>query len=81
MDGSARRFLGFLRRKWDMVLSCFGVLFIVFLLGMAVERYRIFPYTVIRDATAAVGDWRDNWRHYLQIHSKYLVATTGKKAA
>jgi hypothetical protein len=79
MDGTAGRFLGFLRRKWDLILSCFGVLFLVFLLGMLVDRFQVFPYRVVRDAVAAVGDWRENWQHYLQIHSKYLRPTTHSK--
>jgi Arylsulfotransferase (ASST) len=75
MDGSARRALGFLRRKWDVVLFCVGVFLVVLALGMAVARYEVFPYTVVRDAAAAVEDWHDNWRHYLQIRSKHLVST------
>lgn len=79
MDGTARRLAGFVRRKWDLVLFCFGGLLVTFALGMAVARYEVFPYTVVRDAAAAVKDWRENWRHYLQIRSKYLVSTTRKE--
>ena len=76
MESIPRRLLSFLRRKWDLVLFCIGVLVVTFALGIAVERFRIFPYGVIRDAVAAAEDWRENWRHYLQIRSKYLRSTT-----
>jgi len=79
MDGTAGRFLSFLRRKWDLVLFWFGVLFIVFVLGILADRFQVFPSRVVRDAVAAVDDWRVHWQHYLQIHSKYLRPTEHSK--
>jgi hypothetical protein len=79
MESIPRRFLGFLRRKWDVVLFCIGALLFAFALGMGVVRYELFPFTVIRDAGAAFDDWRENWRHYLQIRSKHLVSTKQKE--
>src|SRR5262245_63678331 len=65
----------FIREKWDVVLLCIGLLGVAFADGIAVERYRLFPHGVVVRAAAAVQDWRDNWRHYFQLRSKYLVAT------
>ena len=73
------RFLRGIRQKWDFALFCVGVLGLAFAFGVAVERYKIFPQGLIEDAAAAVDDWRDNWRHYLEIQSKYLVPTTHAK--
>ncbi|WP_119300312.1 arylsulfotransferase family protein [Dongia deserti] len=78
-DRNPRRRFGFIRAKWDLVLFGVGVLALAFGLGVAVERYQLFPHAVIDDATAAVQDWRVNWRHYLQIRSKYLAATTRRE--
>lgn len=69
------RLLSLAREKWDFVLFCVGLLGLAFAAGMVVERYRLFPHDVIREATAAAHDWRANWRHYLQIRSKHLRPT------
>jgi hypothetical protein len=66
----------FIRQKWDLVLFWIGLLGIAFALGVAVERYQFFPHGVIRDAAAAAKDLRVNWRHYLQIRSKFVGSTT-----
>jgi hypothetical protein len=42
---------------------------------MAVGKYRLFPHDVIQGAGDALQDWRENWRHYLQIRSRYLQPT------
>lgn len=70
---------GFIRQKWDLILFWIGLLGLTFVLGIAVERYQLFPHGVIRDAAAAAKDLRANWRHYLQIRSKYLAPTTRTK--
>ena len=75
-DRVPRRLLGFVRQKWDLVLFCVGLLGIAFGFGVAVERYRFFPHGAIENASAALQDWRVNWRHYLQIRSKYLIPTS-----
>jgi hypothetical protein len=69
------RVLSFAREKWDFVLFCLGLLGLAFAAGMVIERYKLFPHDVIREATAAAQDWRHNWRHYLQIRSKHLRPT------
>jgi hypothetical protein len=70
-----RRLFGFVRQKWDFVLFCVGLLALAFGAGVAAERYQVFPHAVIAGAFAAAQDWRVNWRHYLQIRSKYLAPT------
>ena len=75
----AAHLLHFLRAKWDLVLFCTGVLAFTFAAGILVERNRLFPYDLIEGAVAAQQDWRANWRHYLQIRSKFLVPTTRTK--
>jgi hypothetical protein len=49
---------------------------LVFLAGMVAGRAGIFPYPLLNAAYDAVDDWRDNWRHYLGLRSKYLEPTT-----
>jgi hypothetical protein len=72
---SAWRPLAFLRGRWDLVLFGLGVLGLAFAYGVAVGKYRFFPHDVINAAGDALQDWRDNWRHYLQIRSRYLQPT------
>jgi Arylsulfotransferase (ASST) len=76
-EGKAKpvRFAGFLRQNWDVVLFCIGLLGIVFAGGVAVAHYHLFPYQTINNGVDAFQDWRENWRHYLQIRSKYLLPT------
>jgi hypothetical protein len=72
--------LSFVRTKWDLLLFFVGILGLSFAVGMAVERFRIFPYYLIDGAAAAAEDWRENWRHYLQIRSKHLRPSDRKQA-
>jgi hypothetical protein len=72
----AWRPLEFLRGRWDLVLFGLGVLALAFVYGVAVGKYRLFPHDVVDSAGDALQDWRDNWRHYLQLRSRYLQPTT-----
>jgi hypothetical protein len=69
------RLAGFLRQNWDFVLFCIGLLGVVFAGGIAVGKYQFFPYQPINNGIDALRDWQENWRHYLQIRSKYLLPT------
>jgi hypothetical protein len=69
------RLAGFLRQNWDFVLFCIGLLGVVFAGGLAVGKYHFFPYQPINNGFDTLMDWRENWRHYLQIRSKYLLPT------
>lgn len=44
-----------------------SVLLLVFVGGMLVGDFRLFPYDKLRDAKAAAMDLYRNWRHYAQI--------------
>src|SRR3712207_6811037 len=63
--------LSFLRRHADKIVFAVGLLLAVFAYGVAVGKFRLFPHDVIENATEAARDWRDNWRHYLGIRSKW----------
>ena len=43
---------------------------------MVIAHYRVFPYPLLREADEAVWDWKANWRHYLQIRSRYARSRT-----
>ena len=69
--------------RWQIVeraaFAC-GCLAIAFLAGMYVTRARVFPYPQLNAAQDAVSDWRENWRHYLGLKSRFALpsdATTG----
>ena len=62
--------------RWELGLFCLGLLGIAFAYGVAVGKYRLFPHTEISRAADALKDWRENWRHYLGIRSRYLLPTT-----
>ena len=73
---SAFRPAALLRGRWDLFLFGLGLLAVVFAYGVAVGKYRLFPHDVVNAAGDALQDWRENWRHYLQIRSRYLQSTT-----
>ena len=56
-------------------MSGLGLLALVFAYGVAVGKYRLFPHDAINRAGDALQDWRENWRHYLRIRSRYLLPT------
>ena len=66
---------GGLTGRLDLVLFCLGLLGLAFAYGVAVGKYEIFPHTAINRATDALNDWRENWRHYLGIRSRYMAPT------
>ncbi len=49
-----------------------GIAVLVFLAGMAADRYNLFPAPQLNAAVDAARDWRENWRHYFGIRSKWL---------
>jgi Arylsulfotransferase (ASST) len=52
---------------------------LVYLGGMATAYYRLLPYTTIRNAVRAAGDWQAHWRSYLGIApTKFLVPAEGE---
>lgn len=68
--------LGFLRRNLDKLVFALGVVLAVFAYGVAVGKFRLWPHDVIEAATEAGRDWRENWRHYLGIRSKWVQDST-----
>jgi hypothetical protein len=63
--------LSFLRRHGDKLVFALGLVIAVFVYGVAVGKFRLFPHDVFENAAEAARDWRDNWRHYLGIRSKW----------
>jgi hypothetical protein len=63
------------RRNGAALLPAAGLIVLAFIAGMAVAELRLFPSTVLRDAAEAAQDWRQDWRHYLRIRSKYAMPT------
>lgn len=57
----------------DRLLFLGGLLVLVFAYGYATGRWDWPPADTIARALDAAADWRDNWRHYLHIRSKYLA--------
>jgi hypothetical protein len=43
--------------------------------GIVAAGVGLFPSGQVRSAVEAAKDWRQNWRHYLQIRSMYSVPT------
>ena len=60
-----------LARIWDVLLFVAGLILLAFVGGMVIAHYRVFPYHLVRQADEVVRDWKVNWRHYLQIRSRY----------
>ena len=53
-----------------------GLILLAFVGGMVIAHYRAFPYDLVREADEAIWDWKANWRHYLQIRSRYAAPST-----
>jgi hypothetical protein len=67
--------LEWLRRHLEAATFALGVMVLIFIGGMVVGRAGLFPYPVFNAAWDAVQDWRDNWKHYLGLTSKYAWPT------
>ena len=65
-----------LARIWDMLLFVAGLILLAFIGGMVIAHYRAFPYDLVREADEALWDWKANWRHYLQIRSRYAATSS-----
>ena len=63
------------RGRWDLALFGLGLLALAFAYGLAAGKYRLFPHDAVDRAVDALRDWRENWRHYLQVRSRYLLPT------
>ncbi len=49
-----------------------AVALLTFVYGIGVGKYGLPPAAQLKRAVDAAQDWRDNWRHYLGIRSKYV---------
>ncbi len=67
------------REKLEIILFVVGLTVIVFLAGMTVAKAKWFPSSILSEAFDAAEDWRDNWRHYLGLRSKFALATSRTK--
>lgn len=52
-----------------------GLTVLAYVGGVVAAQLDLFPATQVRSAIEAAKDWRQNWRHYLQIRSMYAVPT------
>lgn len=68
--------LSFVRRNAEKIVFAAGVGLVVFGYGVAVGKLRLFPHDLIEAAAEAGRDWRENWRHYLGLRSRWLQPTT-----
>jgi hypothetical protein len=68
--------LSHVRRHWERGLFLVGLVLLILACGIVIGRQRLWPMPAVEAASAAVEDWRQNWRHYLGRRSKYLVPTS-----
>ena len=66
--------------RLDVVAFAGAVLFATFGYGVVVGKMNVFPHQFLNVAFDAAKDWRDNWRHYLGIRSKWLQPTDRTEA-
>lgn len=62
--------------RFERAVFYAGLALVLFGAGIAVDRYRLPPTGILDAAFDAVRDWRENWRHYLGIRSKWTVTAT-----
>lgn len=63
------------RRHIDKLVFSLGLALVIFALGIAVGKFRLFPHDHIQAAINAAQDWRDNWRHHLGILPNWVQAS------
>jgi Arylsulfotransferase (ASST) len=68
-----RRHLQLLAKYWHILYFSIALMMLVFAAGIAVGRYQLFPYDLVRSAWVALSDWKNNWRHNLGIRPDKLI--------
>lgn len=61
-----------MRPSLETTIFSLGLAVIVFVAGVAFDRYNWFPVPYLNAAVDAARDWRSNWRHYLGFESKWI---------
>ncbi len=63
------------RKNWEKLFFLLSLLFFVFLFGLIVGEYKIFPYQVFNDARKAARDWIANYHylHYTRIRPAKFI--------
>lgn len=59
-------------RNWDKYLFFSAIALIVFGYGIAVGKYKLFPYEILNDAKDAGIDWKRNWEPNLGLKPKHI---------
>jgi hypothetical protein len=62
-------------RHIEILIFALGCAALLFLAGMVAGRAKVFPYSAINAAYDAFTDWRENWRHYLGVRSRFALAS------
>ena len=63
-----------LRQRVGLVIFFISAMALVFGYGMAVEG-GVFPHAIINSAIDSARDWKENWRHFAGVRSKWLRPT------
>jgi hypothetical protein len=57
----------FMLKNWDKLLFGIGLLVLIYSYGLATIQFRIFPYTLLKEAKVAALDWGANWATYTRM--------------
>lgn len=56
-----------LKAKWQAIYFGIAILGLVFIYGVAVGNFQIFPFSIMAASLDAIRDWRENGWHYLRV--------------
>lgn len=57
----------FLRKDLSLIFFIYSIMLLVFVYGILVGRYHLFPYHVIANGIQGILDWKNSYRHNLKI--------------
>ncbi len=74
-----KAWLGRVAAHLERLSPYLAVAILAFGYGIGVGKYELPPARLLKQAVDAAQDWRDNWRHYLGIRSRYVEPTPRRK--
>lgn len=73
--------MSYLRDNWALLYFSIAILLLAFGYGIAVGKYKIFPYTLIDNGIVAARDWNENAEQYARVKPSKHLRTSRRAGA